>query len=149
MPVTYRELDLECLYPDNWKLTEDNGDEGLIGFTIESPDAAFFSLARYPWNCAPREVLERAVPAMNEDYDQFESNPFEPQLDIPDSRGAEVNFYCLDLLVTSQLIAFTLRPYTYLVQMQAEDRTYQKLKPVFQAMLVSILRSLGHDLKID
>ena len=146
MPPTYRGLELECVYPDNWKLLEDTDEDGPIGFTIESPDAAFFSLIRYPWNCAPREVLERAIPAMNEDYDQFESNPFEPSLGIDDSRAAEVNFYCLDLLVTAQLQAFTIRPFTYLVQTQAEDRTFQKLELVFRAMLVSILRSLGHSI---
>lgn len=149
MPATFRGLDLECTYPENWKFSEDNGEEGPIGFTVESPDAAFFSLIRYPWNCAPREVLEQAIPAINEDYEQFESNPMETGLGIADSRGAEVNFYCLDLLVTSQLMAFTLRPHTYLIQMQAEDRTFQKMKPVFKAMLVSILRSLGHDAPIE
>ncbi len=148
MPANYRGLDLECIYPENWSFTEDTGDDGPVGFTIESPDAAFFSLIRYPWNCSPREVLEKAIPAMNEDYDQFESNPLELSLGIDDSRGAEVNFYCMDLLVTSQLKAFTIRPYTYLVQMQAEDRTFQKMEPVFQAMLVSILRSLGHEAPI-
>ncbi len=145
MPATYRGLDLECIYPENWRFSEDNGDDGPIGFTVESPDAAFFSLIRYPWNCAPREVLEQAIPAMREDYEQFEVNPMESPLEIADSRGAEANFYCMDLLVTSQLIAFTIRPYTYLVQMQAEDRTFQKMEPVFQAILVSILRSLGHN----
>ncbi len=146
MPANYQGLDLECIYPENWRFTEDSGDDGPIGFTIESPDAAFFSLIRYPWNCSPREVLEQAIPAMNEDYDQFESNPIELDLGIADSRGAEVNFYCLDLLVTSQLKAFTIRPYTYLIQMQAEDRTFERMEPVFQAMLVSVLRSLGHEI---
>jgi hypothetical protein len=146
MPSNYRGLDLECIYPENWRFSEDNGEEGPVGFTIESPDAAFFSLIRYPWNCPPREVIEKAIPAMREDYDQFEANPMELSLGISDSRGAEVNFYCLDLLVTSHLMAFTIRPYTYLVQMQAEDRTFQKIEPVFQAILVSILRSLGHNI---
>ncbi len=146
MPAVYQGLDLECTYPDNWRLTEDRLDEGVAGFTIESPDAAFFSLIRYPWNCAPREVLEKAVPAMKDEYDQFESRSFDPNLGIADSRAVEANFYCLDFLVSSKLIAFTVRPYTYLVQMQAEDRAFDKLDLVFRAMLSTIFKSLGHEL---
>lgn len=146
MPAVYQGLELECTYPDNWRLTEDHLEEGVSGFTIESPDAAFFSLIRYPWNCAPREVLEKAVPAMKDEYEQFESRDIDPNLGIADSRAVEANFYCLDFLVSSKLIAFTVRPYTYLVQMQAEDRAFDKLDLVFRAILSTIFKSLGHEL---
>lgn len=147
MPATYNGLDLECIYPDNWQLKEEIIDGEVAGFTIESPDAAFFSLLRYPWTCAPREVLEEALPAMQSEYEQLEANEFDADLGIADSRGLEVNFYCLDFLVTAQLIAFTIRPYTYLVQTQAEDRTFEQLTLVFRAMLTTVLKSLGHELK--
>jgi hypothetical protein len=147
MPATYHGLDLECFYPDNWHLREETIDNETAGFTIESPDAAFFSLLRYPWTCAPRAVLEEALPAMQSEYEQLESSDFDPQIDIDDSRGLEVNFYCLDFLVTAQLIAFTVRPYTYLVQTQAEDRSFDRLRLVFRAMLVTVLKSLGREVK--
>jgi hypothetical protein len=143
MPATYLGLELECVYPENWRLTEDQYEDDVAGFTLESPEAAFFSVVRYPWTCAPRQVLEKAVPAMESEYEQFESSEFDPDLGIDDCRAIEANFYCLDFVVTSQLIAFTIRPYTYLVQMQAEDRAFEELYLVFQAMLTSMLRSLG------
>jgi len=142
MPATYNGLDLECIYPENWTFSEDASPEGPIGFTIDSPEAAFFSLIRYPWNSPPREVLDAALPALKEEYEQLESAEIDPGLAIDDSRGLELQFYCLDLLITSKLLAFTVRPYTYLVQMQAEDRAFEKIEPVFQAILISILRSL-------
>jgi len=123
--------------------SEDGSPDGPIGFTIDSPEAAFFSLIRYPWNSPPREVLEAALPALKEEYDQLESIEIDPELDIADSRGLELQFYCLDLLVTSKLFAFTVRPYTYLVQMQAEDRTFERLEEVFRAILTSVIRSLN------
>jgi hypothetical protein len=147
MPTTYQGLELECVYPDNWTLMEDSYEEEVVGFTIESPDAAFFSLVRYPWNCAPREVLEKALPALESEYEQFEANPIEPGIGIDDSRALEANFYCLDFLVTARLTAFTIKPYTYLVQMQAEDRSFDQLELVFKAMLATILNSLGHTWK--
>ncbi len=143
MPANYKGLDLECIYPENWKLTEDTSENETTGFTLESPDAAFLTLVRYPWTVAPREILEQSVAAMKEEYDQIEILDRDPSLGIADSRSTEANFYCLDLLVTSQITAFTIRPYTYLVQVQAEDRTFQKLKLVFDAIVTSILRSLG------
>jgi len=142
MPANYSGLDLECIYPDNWTFSEDSTSEGPVGFTIDSPEAAFFSLIRYPWNSPPREVLEAALPALKEEYDQLESVEIDPELGIDDSRGLELQFYCLDLLITSKLLAFTIRPHTYLVQMQAEDRTFERLEPVFRAILTSIIRSL-------
>jgi hypothetical protein len=87
-------------------------------------------------------VLEEALPAMKAEYDDVESYEVPSGLTIADSRGMEANFYCLDLLITSRLVAFTVKPYTYLLQMQAEDRTFEKLDLVFQAMQTSILRSL-------
>lgn len=149
MPATYQGLDLECVYPDNWAFSEDlDSEEGQTqGFTLESPDAAFFSLTRYPWNCAPSKVIEMTQQTLESEYEQAEAYTVEPGLGIDDSRAAEINFYCLDFLVTSRIIAFTIRPYTYLVQIQAEDRTFDELTPVFEAILYSILRSLGKDQK--
>lgn len=147
MPAIYKGIDVECIYPDNWKLSEDVAEEGPSGFTIESPDAAFFTFIRYPWTVAPKDIVEQSVEAMKGEYDQIEIIERESTLGIAESRSSEVNFYCLDLLVTSQITAFTVRPYTYLVQVQAEDRTFDKLNLVFDAILTSILRSLGQDNK--
>lgn len=136
------------MYPENWKLSEDTSSSGsTTGFMIESPTSAFMTVNEYPWNVAPREAIEKAREAMEAEYPESEFEPFEPKLmlkgeEIADSRAGDVRFYYLDLLVISRLIAFTVNKKTYLIQIQAEDRDFDKLEQVFQAMLVSMLQSL-------
>lgn len=148
MTKVYQGLGLSCMYPENWKLSEDTSSSGsTTGFMIESPTSAFMTVNEYPWNVAPREAIEKAREAMEAEYPESEFEPFEPKLmlkgeEIADSRAGDVRFYYLDLLVISRLIAFTVNKKTYLIQIQAEDRDFDKLEQVFQAMLVSILQSL-------
>ena len=142
MPKTYSGLGLQCLYPDNWTLHEDAGDGESAGFLLESAEAAFFSVTQYPWTCSPREVVERAGEAVREEYPDCEIEPVESGLSIGDSRAVEIRFFLLDLLVVSKLRAFSLNRQTFLVQQQAEDRSYEQLEAVFDAMLHSIVQSL-------
>ncbi len=147
MTKVYQGLGLSCMYPENWNLSEDTSTGSPTGFMIESPTSAFMTVNEYPWNVAPREAVEKAREAMEAEYPEAEFEPFEPKLllkgePIADSRAGDIRFYYLDLLVISRLIAFTVSKKTYLVQIQAEDRDFEKLEQVFQAMLVSMLQSL-------
>jgi hypothetical protein len=135
------------MYPENWNLTEDTEDDQTIGFTLESPTSAFMTVSEYPWNVSPRSAVESSAAAMMAEYEEVEQQSFDPQLTfrgeiLQDCRGADLQFYFLDLLVTSRLIAFTVDRKTYLVQIQAEDRDFQTLEQVFQAMIISMLQSL-------
>ncbi|MFN7875064.1 MAG: hypothetical protein ACK5PB_07105 [Pirellula sp.] len=148
MTKVYQGLGLSCMYPENWKLSEDSSPSGSpTAFMIESPTSAFMTVSVFPWNVAPRETIENAREAMEAEYPESEFEAFEPNLQlrgepIADARAGDVRFYYLDLLVISRLISFTVEKKTYLVQIQAEDRDFDKLEQVFQAMLVSMLKSL-------
>jgi hypothetical protein len=144
----YQGIGLSCMYPENWRVSEDTEPGGrTTGFMIESPNSAFMTVSEYPWNVAPREAIDSAKVAMEAEYDNCEFEPFSPTLlvngkAIEDCRAGDVRFYFLDLLVVSRLIAFTVRKTTYLIQIQAEDRDFDSLEKVFQAMIVSMLNSL-------
>ncbi|AMV34135.1 hypothetical protein VN12_18540 [Pirellula sp. SH-Sr6A] len=147
MTKIYQGIGLRCMYPENWNLIEDTEDGQTTGFTLESPTSAFMTVSEYPWNVSPRSAVESSAAAMMAEYEEVEQQPFDPQLTfrgevLQDSRGADLQFYFLDLLVTSRLIAFTVDRKTYLVQIQAEDRDFMTLEQVFQAMLISMLQSL-------
>ena len=144
MPNTYRGLGIECLYPDNWKLLEDDSPDSP-GFTLESPDAAIFSLTKYPWTVAPREAIERAIQAVQDEYPDCEVEWNEADLTIADSRSVEIRFFLLDLLVVIRFRGFSIERQTYLVQQQAEDRDYDRLEIVFDAILESVIQSIDRD----
>jgi hypothetical protein len=140
------------MYPESWSVSEDTDDGRVVGFTLESPAAAFMTVTEYPWTVAPREALEQAQEVMKSEYDNIEYDdiPTDLELDnkpLDDSRACEANFYYLDLLVVSRFIAFTVDRKTFLVQIQSEDRDFSKLEMVFKAMLVSLLKSVNVDLK--
>lgn len=147
MTKIYRGIGLSCQYPENWNLTEDSDESGTMGFTLESPSSAFLTVCAYPWTVAPRQAIEQVQAAMQTEYEDVECEDIDPAVKIgektiDDARGAEFRFYCLDLLVVSRLIAFSINHRTYLIQFQAEDRDFQSLEMVFQALVVGMLRSL-------
>jgi hypothetical protein len=136
------------MYPENWRVTEDTAPGGkATSFMLESPTSAFMTVSEFPWNVAPNEAVEKAKEAMEAEYQDIEFEPFSPELTIggeaiKDLHGGEIHFYYLDLLVVSRLIAFTMESTTYLIQVQAEDRDFETLDRVFQAMILSMLKSL-------
>lgn len=147
MTKIYQGIGVRCMYPENWNLIEDTEDGQTTGFTLESPTSAFMTVSEYPWNVSPRSAVESSAAAMIAEYDEVEQQEFEPQLSyrgqvLQDCRGIDLQFYYLDLLVTSRVIAFTIERKTYLIQIQAEDRDFSTLEQVFQAMIISMLQSL-------
>lgn len=147
MTKIYQGIGVRCMYPENWNLIEDTEDGQTTGFTLESPTSAFMTVSEYPWNVSPRSAVESSTAAMSAEYEEVEQLEFEPRLSyrgqvLQDCRGIDLQFYYLDLLVTSRVIAFTVERKTYLIQMQAEDRDFATLEQVFQAMIISMLQSL-------
>ncbi len=149
MLSTYQGNGVSCAYPETWKVQESQGDDDTEGFLIESPDAAFFAVSKFPWTCAPREVLEQATEALQQEYEEVEVEWIDSDLSMADSRSVEVRFFLLDMLVVSKLRAFSLGHQTYLIEQQAEDREYQRVDQVFDAMVETLIQSIDkmHGLK--
>ncbi len=143
---------IECTYPENWQLSEDRENDRLVSFTLQSPNTAFMSVYISRESGQTRELIEEMTDMLNAEYEEVESSSLDAMslnLDAPslnlgpfanDLIGVDLNFYYLDLLVTTRLVAFSASDRTVLVQCQAEDREYESLKMVFQAMLVSMLK---------
>ncbi len=48
MLSTYQGNGVSCAYPETWKVQESQGGDDTEGFLIESPDAAFFAVSKFP-----------------------------------------------------------------------------------------------------
>lgn len=162
MTKVYRGLGLACTYPENWQLSEetfagDGESETVVGFNLQSPTSAFMSVYRYPMSLSPDEAIQESIKAIADEYEEIEQIAFESERDLltthlsnsqPNdnvsntSRGTDLNFYYLDLLITVRLISFQFARHTFLVQFQAEDRDFTSMERVFQAMLITIIQSL-------
>ncbi len=147
MPKTYQGIGIQCVYPDNWTVSENVATGEETQFTadsviFENPNGSFFSISKYPWTYSPSNVIAHACKALQAEYAELEIEPDETDLSVADSHGVEIRFFLLDLLVVCRLRAFSLNQGTYLVEQQGEDRDYQTLESVFDAMIETVIQSL-------
>jgi hypothetical protein len=138
MPATYDKIGLRFQYPDNWKLSEDI-DEIPRSVVVSSPDGAFWSVDVHPFSVDLDMVLEQMLNAMRTEYDDLETEPHEGEIQGEPTKGHNMAFYCLDFLVACQIRAFKHGHAVYVTTYQAEDRDFDKLKLVFDAITTSML----------
>ena len=123
-------------YPENWTLDEENGESRAIA--VHSPGGAF-------WLVSPTEdedpdwVAEEALRALEEEYQELESEPVEEHISGHDLVGFDVNFWYLDLTNTSLIRSVKAGENTLLVLCQSEDREFENVADVFRAMTASLL----------
>lgn len=141
MPQTYEGQGFQCLYPDNWTLSQERHAD-YDGFTLESPGTAMFSVLHYREPLEPQHAIDHAVQTLEEIYEDCEVEAVDSDLPVEDAVSTELHFFVQRMLVAIRLRAFRAGGKTFLCQQQAEDREYDKNEAVFDAMLHSILRSI-------
>lgn len=143
MPRLFKNKDFQLLFPENWYLSESHQDTDGINYqiTLEHPDGAFWLLSA----CHSEADGARLVAALQQEIaDQYESVEWTesagliPGLPV---RGQEGMFFSLDLLITAEVHAFTWREQVFVLLTQAENREFEQLRPVFQAIVASMLQS--------
>ncbi len=142
MPAVFENYGLKFVYPENWKLFEE-GENWPKEVSLESPSGALWTLHLYEPAKDPKQLIQGAMEAIQEEYEQVEAEFVQEPIGPAVAEGCNLTFFYLDLLVVCQVRSFTWGDRTLLMISQAEDRDFQELDPVFQAMLVSLLPSLG------
>lgn len=140
MPATYQNLGVHFLYPENWTVTEEQASEPPLGMTLECPGGGFWSLAIYITPVDPAELVHQVCETMRQEFETFESARADCTIEGVAAVGVEMNFYCLDLLVTAKAQSFQIADKKFLVLYQAENREFDELEPVFGAITLSLLR---------
>lgn len=145
MPGSFDDFGVRFLYPENWKIVDQTepAEDAAAGVTLETPEGAFFSLNRYPGGIGPETVIEEAIVAMRAEYDEIEVGPYEDPSGDAGESGAELHFYYLDLMIAARLLAIPEGNDVLLIQMQGESRDFDRLEPVFGAMLKSLRDSIA------
>ncbi len=136
-------MGLSIPYPENWMVSNDGSDKDTDSVFIESPNTAFLSVSLYDDSTEPLQAIERAMEAMQSEYEDIEYEDIEVDLELVDIKARELRFYFLDLVVVSRLIAFRVGQTTYLVQQQAEDREFGELELVFFAMMFGMAKAIN------
>ncbi|MEI8375556.1 MAG: hypothetical protein WCJ35_22270 [Planctomycetota bacterium] len=143
MPATFDNLGIVFQYPDNWQLDEEEVRAGQSAVTVFSPGGAFWSVAVHPASADPARMAQAALDVMRKEYEGMEAEPVNETIAGHDLIGFDLNFFCLDLTNTAGIRSLRVDGATYTIFFQSEDREYREIGLVFDAMTLSLLRSIG------
>jgi hypothetical protein len=139
MPAVFDKLGIRFQYPENWTLETDDATPGRQSVSVYSPGGGFWSVLAHRPDDDPSQLAATALQAMQREYDELDVADVSEEIGGVELTGYDLNFYCLDLTNTARIRAFNNQRGSYLVICQAEDRDFDFLSQVFQAMTTSLL----------
>lgn len=143
MPSQFKSLGISFLYPENWTLDEERTTRGCGAVTLYSPGGAFLSISVHPRGSDPIGLAKQAVDAVREEYAEVDVEEAKETVEGRDLTGYDLNFFCMDLTTTAKVRCLRAQRATYVFFYQAEDRDFERLASVFEAITVSLLGNLG------
>ncbi|MCL2744290.1 MAG: hypothetical protein FWE67_10600 [Planctomycetaceae bacterium] len=102
----FENANISFLYPSNWQLEHTTGKYIEESVTLSNDNGAFWMLCKYPFGTNPEEIAREAVAAMESEYDQIETEPFEKNMFGKKITGFEMTFFYLDLMNLAKIICF-------------------------------------------
>ena len=110
--------------------------------TVYSPGGAFWSVAIHSGAANPAKLAATVVDVMKQEYQGLEAQETEESVAGRELVGYDLAFYCLDLTNTAHVRSLRFAHTTYTIYCQAEDREYERVKKVFEAMTITLLSNL-------
>jgi len=145
MPAHFNQYGIAFQYPENWTLDdeemEDLPEERHV-VTVYSPGGAFWSVTVHPRSADPRKLAKAAAKAMKEEYEGVEVEDACDSCLGNELTGYDFNFIYLDLTNTAQIRSLERPHAVYTIFCQAEDREFEAVRKVFEAMTVSLVREI-------
>jgi hypothetical protein len=139
MAATYNRQGIRFLYPETWQVTDEDGEGWPRVVTLQSSESGFWSLHVYRAGEDPIPLVNEVEQTMRREYQGLEAERVSQTLGAHPAVGCDLEFYCLDLLVSARARAVRTEEATYLVFCQAESREFEVLLPVFESMTLSML----------
>ncbi len=139
MFATYEKFGIRFLYPENWAVTDEQLEEWPHSVSVQSPSGAYWELRVYPSRISLKRLTKQAVTAMQDVYEDIESQSVTGEMWSVSTVGYDLDFFCLDFLVTSRIRGFYLGSRTCLLTCQAESREFEQKQPIFEAIMKSLL----------
>ncbi|MFO0911531.1 MAG: hypothetical protein U0795_01130 [Pirellulales bacterium] len=141
MPTTFDRHGIRFLYADDWNVVDDEDAGGLKTVSVESESGALWSVSVDLSARSPQDLLRETLATMREVYEEVEVSQFQTEVADRPASGCEMEFFCMDLVITARAIAWRDGARSVLVLSQAESREFERKSPVFNAMLASLIRA--------
>lgn len=140
MAAVYDRLGVRFVYPENWKLSEDEAIDWPRSVSVESPLGAFWTVMIHPEETDLDEAVLETLEALKAEYEQVEIEEAEEEFADRPATGYDLQFFYLDLLITARVRGLQVGSQVIVVISQGEDRDFETLKEVFRAMTESLVR---------
>lgn len=145
MPTTFDRHGIRFLYADDWNVVDDEDAGGLKTVSVESESGALWSVSIDLSARSPSDLLRETLATMREVYAEVEVSNFQTKIAEHPASGCEMEFFCMDLVITARAVAWRDGARSVLVLSQAESREFERKQPIFDAMLASLVRDDGLD----
>jgi hypothetical protein len=139
MPARYQDEGMAFQYPENWTIEDEDTLAGSRAVTVNSPGGGFWSAAVFPPLTDPHQLAALILDAMKEEYEGLEVETIRENLAGQDLSGYDLSFFFLDLTNTAQIRWVQCYNAVYTIFCQAEDREFERIARIFQAMTYSLL----------
>src|SRR5271170_7535985 len=111
MDTAYEGYGIRFRYPGTWSLSEQEQDR-LTSITVDSPETSSWSVSLFFDHPSPEDVLDSAVEAFREEYDEVDVYPVEAKMAKHASVARDVDFVCFELISSAFLRAFRAERFT-------------------------------------
>jgi hypothetical protein len=149
MPARFDKMGISFQYPENWTLDDSDAILGRRSVTVYSPGGAFWSVAIHSGSADPAKLTAAAVEAMKKEYSGVEVDRAEETVVGHELIGYDLAFYYLDLINTATIRSLRAGHAIYTIFCQGEDREFERLQMVFQAITASLLSGLEDESESD
>jgi hypothetical protein len=139
MPAVYESHGIRFLYPENWTLMDEDPDNWPRTVTIQSEHTAFLTLHSYPARQDTAPLIDEVIETIREVYPDMEVLEAHDKVGDIKTWGVNICFFYLDLLVEAKIRSLKTPTYTLIWHYQAESREFEKLEPVFDAVITSLM----------
>ena len=142
MTEWYEDDGVRFAYPESWELTREVEESGAVMLTVSGEGTSFWTLAIYPGATSAAKLVESAVLAYREEYEEADVYSIEGSMCGFPFEGWDVEFVCLELINTATLRAFETPGFTAVVLYQGNDGELQETRSVLEAISGSLSLSV-------
>ncbi len=128
-------------YPDNWTLSDEEGTSPSRCVTLQSPESGFWMLQVFDEANKSDEMASETLRSVRQEYQDVEVTELRQEIASIQTIGYGLQFYCLDFVVSARVLSFSIQDRTCVAFCQAEDREFDKVWPVFLAIMTSLLQA--------
>lgn len=142
MPAVFERFGVRLLYPENWQLIDVDADGMPYQFTLQSQGTAYWTLFIFPPGHEVRPKVKEIIEGLQEEYKEVEVLPVEETLGETKTKGVDLAFFYLDLLVEAKIRTLRTPSATLIWHYMAESKEMDEREQVFKAIAISMLQQL-------